>query len=141
MMKKPKMGSINMLQAGLENTPSQDLKIVLGDMNAKVGSDNTNCNRAMGKEGCGIRNENGERLKEHCTTYDLVIIGTLFPHIDIHKLTWYSPNGKDRNQIDNLMINGTWRRSLLDIKAKERSGCQERSPSCGGSVEGEAEGN
>ena len=59
-----------------------------------------------------------ERLIELCTTYNLVIGGTLFPHRDIHKLTWYSPNGRDKNQIDHLMINGTWRRSLLDVKVK-----------------------
>ena len=37
---------------------------------------------------------------------------------EIHKLTWCSPNGKDQNQIDNLMVNGTWRHSLLDVKIK-----------------------
>ncbi|XP_055518546.1 craniofacial development protein 2-like [Leucoraja erinacea] len=63
-------------------------------------------------------NENGERLIEFCTTYNLVIGGTIFPHRRIHKLTWYSPNGKDKNQIDHLMINGTGRRSLLDVKVK-----------------------
>ena len=104
------------LQAELEDTPRHDLKIVMGDMNAKVGNDNANYNRAMGKEGYGVMNENGERLLELCTTYNLVIGGTLFPHKDIHKLTWHSPNGRDRNQIDHLMINGTWRRSLRDIR-------------------------
>ena len=51
-------------------------------------------------------------------TYNLVIGGTLFPHSDIHKLTWCSPNGRDKNQIDHLMINGIWRRSLFDVKVK-----------------------
>ena len=106
------------LQASLEEIPSHDLKIVMGDMNAKVGNDNTDYERSMGREGCGIMNENGERLLELCTTYDLVIGGTLFPHKDIHKLTWHSPNGRDRNQIDHFMINGTWRRSLCDVKVK-----------------------
>jgi hypothetical protein len=87
------------LQAEMENIPGHDLKIVMGDMNAKVGRDSTNCDRAMGKEGCGSKNENGERLLEFCTTYNLVIGGTLFPHKDIHKLTWHSPNGRDKNQI------------------------------------------
>ena len=72
----------------------------------------------MGREGCGIMNGNGERLLELCTTYNLVIGGTLFPHCDIHKLTWCSPNGRDRNQIDRLMINGTWRRLLLDVRVR-----------------------
>ncbi|XP_073670675.1 uncharacterized protein [Paramisgurnus dabryanus] len=106
------------LQALLEETPRHDMKIVMGDMNAKIGSDNTNYERAMGREGCGTMNENGERLMELCTTYNLVVGGTLFPHREIHKLTWYSPNGRDKNQIDHFMINCTWRRSLLDVRAK-----------------------
>jgi len=36
----------------------------MGNLNAKVGSDNTNHDRAMGKEGCGTMNNNGERLLE-----------------------------------------------------------------------------
>ena len=46
------------LQAELENTPGHEMKIVIGDLNAKVGSDNTNYERAMGKEGCGSMNNN-----------------------------------------------------------------------------------
>ena len=65
------------LQAELESTPGHEMKIVMGDLNAKVGGDNTNHDRAMGKEGCGSMNNNGERLLEFCTTYDLVIGGTL----------------------------------------------------------------
>ena len=72
----------------------------------------------MGKEGCGSMNNNGERLLECCWTYDLVIGGTLFAHPDIHKLTWCSPNGRDKNQIDHLMINGAWRRSLQDVRVR-----------------------
>ena len=106
------------LQAEIENIPRHEMKIVMGDLNAKVGKDNTNHERAMGKEGCGNINDNGERLLEVCTGYDLVIGGTLFPHQDIHKLTWCSPNGRDKNQIDHLMINGTWRRSLQDVKVR-----------------------
>ena len=73
----------------------------------------------MGKEGCGSMNNTGERLLEFCMAYDLVVGGTLFPHREIHKLTWCSPNGRDKNQIDHLMINGrTWRRSLQDVRVR-----------------------
>lgn len=47
-----------------------------------------------------------------------VIGGTFFPDKNIYKLTWYFPNGRDRNQINHLMINATWRRSLLDVKVR-----------------------
>lgn len=106
------------LHSVLENTPRHDMRIVMGDLNAKVGFSNKEYHRAMGREGCGVMNENGERLAEFCTMHDLVIGGTMFQHKNIHKLTWHSPNGRDRNQIDHLMINGTWRRSLLDVKVR-----------------------
>ena len=50
-----------------------------------------------------------------CMTYDLVIGGTLFPHHEIQKLTWYSPSERDESQIDHLMINRTWRRMLQEV--------------------------
>ena len=106
------------LQAELESTPRHNMKIVMGDWNANVGKDNTSRVRAMGRERCGSMNDNGERLLGICTTYDLVISRTLFPHPDIHKLTWCSPNGRDKNQIHHLMIKGTWRRSLLDVRVR-----------------------
>ena len=48
----------------------------------------------------------------------LVIGGTLFQQKDIHKLIWISPNGKAENQIDHVMINQKWRRSLFDVRAR-----------------------
>ena len=103
------------LQAEIENTPRHDMKIIMGDLNAKVGNDNTDFPRTIGNEGCGTMNNNGERLLEMCESYGFVIGGTLFKHKEIHKLTWFSPNGRDKNQIDHFMINGTWRRSLHNV--------------------------
>ena len=74
------------LQAEVDTVPHHDLTIVMGDLNAKVSNDNTYCDRAMGKHGCGTRNENGKRLIDFCNMNNLVIRGTLFPHQDIHKL-------------------------------------------------------
>jgi len=34
----------------------------------------------------------------------LVITGTLFPHKNIHKATYVSPNRITRNQIDHVLI-------------------------------------
>ena len=41
------------LQAEVENTPSQDLLIIMGDLNAMVGTVNTGSERVMGKHGYG----------------------------------------------------------------------------------------
>ncbi|GFS16756.1 craniofacial development protein 2 [Elysia marginata] len=72
------------------------------DLNAKVGDENIGAERTKGIHGCGSINNNGERLVELCASNDLVIGGTLFEHPAIHKLTWYSPNGHDKNQIDHI---------------------------------------
>ena len=46
------------LQAELEKLPRHDMLVIMGDLDAKVGSDNWSYDRAMGKEGCGTMNEN-----------------------------------------------------------------------------------
>ena len=90
----------------------------MGDLNAKVGSDNVNFERVMGTEGCAMQNGNGERLVEWCAFNNMIIGETLFPDRNIHKLTWTSPNGRDQNQIDHLLVNSAWHRSLLDIRVR-----------------------
>ena len=92
--------------------------MVLGDFNARVGSDNTNRERIMGKHGTGIMTDNGSRLCDICGENDLVIGGTLFQHKTIHKLTWRSPDGRTESQIDHILVTGKWRRSLQDVKTR-----------------------
>ena len=106
------------LQAVMDKLPRRDLKILMGDLNAKVGADNTNRELIMGKHGVGVQNENGELLTEFCTFNDLVIGGTVFQHKQIHKTTWTSPDGRTVNQIDHVTIGRKWRRSLLDVRVK-----------------------
>ncbi|CAG4945247.1 unnamed protein product [Colias eurytheme] len=104
------------LQQTMSNIRKQDIVIVMGDLNAKVGNNNLNCEKHMGQQGLGTRNDNGERFVEFCQNHNLVIGGTLFPHKDIHKYSWLSPDGVTRNQIDHLAISRTWRTSLLDVR-------------------------
>ena len=70
----------------------------------------------MGKHGCGSIYGNGERLVDFCLNNNCIIGGTIFPHKNIHELTWKSPNGHTINQINHVIINKKWRRSLLDVK-------------------------
>ena len=78
------------IQALMDKTKRRDTKILMGDLNAKVGTDNTNRDLIMGRHGTGEQNENGEMFTDFCTFNDLVIGGTLFPHKTIHKTTWVS---------------------------------------------------
>ena len=60
----------------LELTPQRDVLFIIGDWNAKVGSQETP--RITGKFGLGIQNEAGQRLVEFCQENALVIANTLF---------------------------------------------------------------
>ena len=106
------------LQRTVDETPRHDVLLVMGDLNAKVGSDNEGKEGTMGREGLGDGNNNGERLSTFCQENNLVIGGTLFMHKNIHKVTWNSPDGQTKNQIDHVIINKRWRGSLMDVVAR-----------------------
>ena len=86
------------LQDLLELTPKKDIFFIIGDWNAKVGSQETP--GVTGKFGLGIQNEAGQRLTEFCQDDALVIVNTLFQQHKRRLNTWTSPDGQHRNQID-----------------------------------------
>ena len=78
------------LQDLLELTPKRDVFFIIGDWNAKVGSQET------GKFGLGVQKEAGQRLTAFCQENALVIAKTLFQttqemtlHMDI--IRWSIP--------------------------------------------------
>ena len=73
------------LQDLLELTPKKDVLFVIGDWNAKVGSQETP--GVTGIFGFGMWNEAGQRLIEFCQENALVIANTLFQK---HKRTIYT---------------------------------------------------
>ena len=93
-----------------------DIVMLIGDLNAKVGDSNEGWETTMGKFGIGTMNDNGERFAEFCAEHKLMIGGTLFPHRNIHKVTWTSPDGRTQNQIDHITISKKWRTALLDVR-------------------------
>jgi len=104
------------LQTILERYPAKDINILMGDLNAKIGKDNTGCEEIMGRHGLGEENDNGERLKELCAGHNMVIGGSVFPHKRIHKATWISPDHKTENQIDHMCVSKKFRRSMEDVR-------------------------
>jgi len=47
----------------------------------------------------------------------------MFPHQNIHKYTWTSPNGKTPNQIDYVLIDRRWHSSVLDVHSFRGADC------------------
>ncbi|VDP88435.1 unnamed protein product [Schistosoma mattheei] len=109
------------LQSINEKCPTKDLTILVRDLNAKVGIDNTGYEDIMGRHGLGERNENGERFANLFAFNKLVIGGTTFPHKRIHKTTWTSPDHTTQNQIDHICINKTFRRTMEDVRTKREA--------------------
>ena len=76
----------------LELTLKKDVLFIIGDWNAKVGSQETP--GVTGKFGIGIPNEAGQRLTEFCQENALVITNTLFQQHKRRLYTWTSPDGQ-----------------------------------------------
>ena len=79
------------LQDLLELTPPKNVLFIIGDWNAKAGSQETP--GVTGKFGLGVQNEAGQRLIEFCQENTLVITNTLFQQHKRRLHTWTSPDG------------------------------------------------
>ena len=80
------------LQDVLELTPKKDVLFIIGDWNAKVGSQEIT--GVTGKFGLGGQNEAGQRLIEFCQENALVIASSLFQQHKRRLYTWTSPDGQ-----------------------------------------------
>ena len=93
MLKKLKLnGSNENLQDLLELTPKKHVLFIIGNWNAKVGSQETP--GVIGKFGLGVQNEAGQRLIGFCQENALVIANTLFQQHKRRLYTCSSPDGQ-----------------------------------------------
>ena len=94
----------------LELTPQNDVLFIIGDWNAKVGSQETP--GVTGKFGLGVQNEAWQRQIEFCQENTLVIENTLFQKHKRRLYTWKSCGGQHKNQIDDILCSQRWRSSI-----------------------------
>ena len=80
------------LQDLLELTPKKDVLFIIGDWNAKVGSQELP--GVTGKFGLEVQNEAGQRLTEFCQENALFIANTLFQQHKRRRYTWTSPDSQ-----------------------------------------------
>jgi hypothetical protein len=87
-----------------DQSPRYNMKILLGDFNAKVGTENI-FKPTTGNESLhDTSNDNGVRVVNFATSKNLAAKGTMFPHRKIHKYTWTSPEGNTHNQTGHVLI-------------------------------------
>jgi len=78
--------------------------IVLGDFNARIGSDSKIWGNVMGKHGVGNINSNGHRLLNLCSEFGLFVTNTLFQLKHKHKTTWRHPRSKHWHVLDYVLV-------------------------------------
>jgi hypothetical protein len=85
------------LEQVFDHFPKYHMKILLGGFYAKVGRENI-FNPTIGKESLHQdSNDNGVRLVKLKKKKNLVVESRMFPHRNIRKYTWTSPDGKTHN--------------------------------------------
>ena len=105
------------LQETVGRVARDDLLIVMGDMNARVGDDTSIWGEALGRHGEEVCNENGRRLLQFSSEHSLWIYNTWFPHKRIHKYTWECRGKGLRSLIDYLLVGKEARKQVINVKA------------------------
>ena len=111
----------NIKQDRLELTPKKDILIIIGDWNAKAGSQEIP--GVTDKFGLAGQNEAGQRLIEFCHGNALVIENTLFQKHKRRCYTWTSPDGQYWNQTDYILCIQRWRSPIQSAKRRLGADC------------------
>ncbi|PNF34951.1 hypothetical protein B7P43_G18172, partial [Cryptotermes secundus] len=105
------------LEHVFDKFPKYPMKILLGDFNAKVGREDI-FKPTIGNESLhDISNDNGVRVVNFATLKNRSVKSKMFPHRNIHKFSWRSPDGKIHSQIDHILIDRRWQSSILDVRS------------------------
>ncbi|XP_071502561.1 craniofacial development protein 2-like [Diadema antillarum] len=106
------------LQTVVNKTNKNDLLIVMGDLNAKVGSDRTNWENVLGNYGYGSQNGRGEKLLNFCAANNLSVTNTMFKQRKQNRQwTWESPDQKTHNMIDYILINEKYKHCVTNARS------------------------
>ena len=92
------------LNAIITTVPSADKLIILGDFNARVGSDSTTWEGVIGQYGVDNCNSNSLLLLQICTEHGLLITNTVFYLPTHNRTSWGYPRSKHWHLIDYVII-------------------------------------
>ena len=94
----------NVLDSMISAAPRADKLILLGDFNARVGTDHQTWEGLIGSEGVGKCNSNGLLLLRKCAEHELLITNTVFRLPTRRKTTWMHPRSKHWHLIDYVIV-------------------------------------
>ena len=102
----------NNLEDHLEQVKTQNIRLVEGDFNARVGRDSHLASYRF----YDTTNNNGERLVSMCEEQKLRPAQMTFPQLKCRQWTWMRPTGS-KHQLDHILINSKWSNSLWNCRA------------------------
>ena len=114
------------LQRVVDQVPEDDILVVMGDWNARVGSNQGGddlWDDVRGKHGLGKMNEAGLFLLSFCSAMSLTIMNTCFEKRDIYKRTWQHPGTKQWHCIDYILMRQNQRRRCVDAQVMRGAEC------------------
>ena len=107
----------NLLEHSINRIANSDVKIILGDFNAKVGKENmykpTIVNESLHNE----TNNSDIKMVQFAVSKGLNVRRSTFLHKGLHRETWYSAGGRIANQIDRVLISDRFRSAITDSRA------------------------
>ena len=107
----------NSLEQNINQIANSDIKIILGDFNAKVGKEDI-YKPTIGNGSLQNKTKNnGIKIIQAAISKFFNVRSTTFPHKDIHKETRYSADGRTVNQINHALISNRFRSAITDIRA------------------------
>ncbi|BHF70533.1 hypothetical protein SprV_0301358500 [Sparganum proliferum] len=105
------------LHALLAIVSKADKLIVLGDFNARVGTDHTAWRGVLGTHGLRGSNDNGLLLLRTCAEHRLILTNTFFCLSEREKATWRHPRSSQWHLLDYVLVRRRDQRDVLVTKA------------------------
>jgi endonuclease/exonuclease/phosphatase family metal-dependent hydrolase len=96
--------------------PKNDIKILLGDVNDKVGLKDQDRSVVGNCEQHEESNDNGLRLTGFTSALNMIIESTTFPYKKIHLATWRSSDGTTNYQIDHILMDARHKNNIMDVR-------------------------
>ena len=111
------------LDSVISAAPRTDKFILLGDFNARVGTDHQTWEGMIRSEGVGRCNSNGLLLLRKCAEHELLITNTIFRLQTRRKTSWMHPRSKHWYLIDYVIVRRKDRQEVRVIKTMCGADC------------------
>lgn len=111
------------LQKVVDCVDKHDVIILMGDFNARVGSDYKVHAGIIGQHGLGRCNFNGELLLDFCARNNLVVTNTMFRHPRYLRGTWQHPRSKHWHMLDYIISSKKHQSMVMDTRVMRSADC------------------